>query len=76
MLLWKTTPLWKKTPSAQSETVRRPLHRVRRVPRKITKVSSTSRRDDEKRRIFKLVLAMLLLLVLPAILAFLYLFFA
>ena len=86
MLLWKTSP----SPSVRTEIMSRPQPRVRRVPRKIKKVSRTLGHDfaisadvrnyrkcrgDEERYFFKLVLMMLLVLVLPATLMLLYIFF-
>ncbi len=85
MLLWKTSP----SPLVRTEIARPRQPRIRRAPRKIRQVPQASTRDlaasakspdyrtcrdDEERYIFKIVLLMLLILVLPAILMLLYIF--
>lgn len=86
MLLWKMSP----SPTVRTEIMSRPQPKVRRVPQKIKKVSRTSQCDfavradlrnyreccrDEENYFFKLVLMMLLVLVLPATLMLLYIYF-
>ncbi len=85
MLLWKTSP----SPLVRTEIARPRQLRIRRAPRKIRRVPQLSKRKvaasvkspdyrtcrgDEERYIFKLVLLMLLILVLPAVLMLLYIF--
>ncbi|GAA5505883.1 hypothetical protein [Novipirellula caenicola] len=86
MLLWKTSP----SAIDSDEIARLPKQKVRAAPRNVSKVSWTVKPsfvtdtesgdyqrigDDEARYIFKMVLMMLLILVLPAALMLLYLLF-
>lgn len=86
MLLWKTSP----SPTASDEFVHPPQSRIRAAPRNVNQVSRTAKPSfstdsesdvyrrmghDERRYIFKMVLMMLLMFVLPATLMLLYLFF-